>query len=132
MGRGGVVPFGILLARGPRASDINPFFEIDDTVLSPAAPKRSISQRIFYASITPAYHQTIWFRVPFEAVFLSLVGAIYRYSLQQSTSAWASRPTSGRASPAHLHDTLSQSFHGLIFHFRAARNLVHRRLEEAV
>jgi ligand-binding sensor domain-containing protein/signal transduction histidine kinase len=74
-------------------------------------------------NIAPAYYQTTWFRVLSVAVFLLLLGALYRLRLRQ-----VARQVRGRMEERHaereriardLHDTLLQSVQGLILKFHA-------------
>ena len=87
-------------------------------------------------SIAPAYYQTTWFRVSCGAAFLVLLWALYRLRLhqiaQQFNARLEERVNERTRIARELHDTLLQSFHGLMFRFQAARNIVLRRPEEAV
>ena len=90
----------------------------------------------FDFSIDPAYYQTAWFQASCVAAFLGLLWALYRYRLHQIAQEFNARldeRVDERTRIARdLHDTLLQSFHGLMFRFQAARNMVPRRPEEAV
>jgi signal transduction histidine kinase len=90
----------------------------------------------FDFSIAPAYYQTSWFRASCAAALLGLLWALYRYRLHQIAREFNARleeRLNERTRIAgELHDTLLQSFHGLMFRFQAARNIVLRRPEEAV
>lgn len=90
----------------------------------------------FDFSIAPAYYQTLWFQVSCAAAFLALFWALYRYRVLQIAREFNARleeRVNERTRIAReLHDTLLQSFHGLMFRFQAARNIVLRRPEEAV
>jgi signal transduction histidine kinase/ligand-binding sensor domain-containing protein len=87
-------------------------------------------------SIDPAYYQTIWFRGSCVAAFFALLWALYRYRLHQMALEFNARldeRVSERTRIAReLHDTLLQSFHGVLFRFQAARNLLPRRSDEAI
>ena len=87
-------------------------------------------------SITPAYYQTIWFGLTCAVAFLGLLWALYRYRLHQIAQRFNVRleeRVGERARIARdLHDTLLQSFHGLMFRFQAVRNMLPRRSEEAI
>ncbi len=72
-------------------------------------------------TIAPAYYQTMWFRVLSVAVFLLLLGALYKLRLRQ-----VARQVRVRVEERHaereriardLHDTLLQSVQGLILKF---------------
>jgi signal transduction histidine kinase len=86
-------------------------------------------------SIAPAYWQTTWFRLSCLAAFALLLWALYRLRLRQV--AWQFEMTlearvSERTHIAReLHDTLLQSFHGVLLRFQAATNLLPGRPEEA-
>ena len=90
----------------------------------------------FDFSIAPAYYQTTWFRALCAAAFLGLFWALYRYRLHEIAREFNARleeRVNERTRIAgELHDTLLQSFHGLMFRFQAARNIVLRRPDEAV
>jgi signal transduction histidine kinase/ligand-binding sensor domain-containing protein len=86
-------------------------------------------------SIDPAYYQTTWFRVSCVAVFLVLLWGIYRLRVQQLQHQFAigleARVNERTRIARDLHDTLLQSFHGLILRFQAATNLLPERPVEA-
>jgi signal transduction histidine kinase/ligand-binding sensor domain-containing protein len=90
----------------------------------------------FDFSIAPAYYQTAWFRASCAAAVLALFWLLYRYRVLQIAREFNARLEERvyeRTRIAReLHDTLLQSFHGLMFRFQAARNIVLRRPEEAV
>lgn len=86
--------------------------------------------------ILPAWYQTMWFRL---LAFLSLVFlgyAFYLLRMRQYAAAMRARfneRLDERIRIAReLHDTLLQSFHGLMLQFQAARNLLPRRPESAM
>jgi len=87
-------------------------------------------------NVPPAWYQTYWFRT---LCVLSLVGLIYfAYFLRLRQYAAATRARFNERLDERiriareLHDTLLQSFHGLMFQFQAARNLLPRRPESAM
>jgi len=86
-------------------------------------------------SVAPAWYQTNWFRVACVAVFLVLLWGIYRLRVQQLQHQFAiglEACVNERTRIARdLHDTLLQSFHGLILRFQAATNLLPERPVEA-
>ena len=90
----------------------------------------------FDFSIDPAYYQTAWFRASCVAVFLGLLWALHRYRLQQIAQQFNARldeRVNERTRIAReLHDTLLQSFHGLMFRYQAVRNMLPRRTDEAM
>jgi signal transduction histidine kinase/ligand-binding sensor domain-containing protein len=86
-------------------------------------------------SIAPAYYQTTWFRVSWVAVFLVLLWGIYRLRVRQLQHQFAigleARVNERTRIARELHDTLLQSFQGLILRFQAATNLLPERPVEA-
>jgi signal transduction histidine kinase/ligand-binding sensor domain-containing protein len=86
----------------------------------------------FDFSIDPAYYQTSWFRVSCAAAFLGLLWALYRYRLHQIAQQFNTRLDERTRIARDLHDTLLQSFHGLMFRYQAVRNMLPRRPEEAM
>src|SRR5262249_41766629 len=77
-------------------------------------------------SIAPAYYQTIWFRSAVVVAALALLWAAYRFRVRQVAYEFDTRlqeRVNERTRIARdLHDTLLQSFHGLLFRFQAATN----------
>jgi ligand-binding sensor domain-containing protein/signal transduction histidine kinase len=86
----------------------------------------------FDFSIDPAYYQTAWFQASCVAAFLGLLWALYRYRLHQIAQQFDARLDERTRIARELHDTLLQGFHGVIFRFQAARNMLPRRPEEAI
>ena len=79
-------------------------------------------------SILPAYYQTIWFRWSTAAACLLALSALYRLRLHQVGREFNAQ-IEGRVDERlrvarDLHDTLLQSFQGLIPVFQTARNLL--------
>ena len=87
-------------------------------------------------TVLPALYQTNWFRTLCAAVLLALLWAAYQMrvgQLQREFSARIEERVQERTRIAReLHDTLLQSFQGLMFSFQAARNLLPGRTEDAV
>ncbi len=86
--------------------------------------------------ILPAWYQTIWFRLV-AFLLLALLGyAFYLLRMRQYAAAMRARfneRLDERVRIAReLHDTLLQSFHGLMFQFQGARNLLPGRPESAM
>ena len=79
-------------------------------------------------SIDPAYYQTRWFQVSCVAVFLALIWALYRYRLHQMAQEFNMRleeRVGERTRIAReLHDTLLQSFQGLMLRFQVIDELL--------
>ena len=86
--------------------------------------------------ITPPWWRTNWFRALFAVVLLTLLWGAYQLRVRQLAALFNMRMeerVSERTRIARdLHDTLLQSFHGLLFRFQAARNMLPKRPEEAV
>ena len=90
----------------------------------------------FDFSIDPAYYQTTWFQASCAAAFLGLLWALYRYRLhqiaQQFNARLEERVNERTRIARELHDTLLQSFQGLMFRFQAVRNMLPERPQEAI
>jgi len=86
-------------------------------------------------SVAPAYYQTNWFRALCGALFLALLWATYqlrvRHLHKQFDITLEARVGERTRIARDLHDTLLQGFHGLVFRFQAARNMLPNRPEEA-
>ncbi len=86
-------------------------------------------------SIAPAYYQTNWFRALCACIFLALLWAAYQWRVRhlhkQFDMTMEARVGERTRIARDLHDTLLQSFHGLVFRFQAARNMLPTRPEEA-
>jgi len=89
----------------------------------------------FDFTITPAYYQTTWFRLKCVAGFLLLLGALYRLRLRQVARQFNMRleeRVGERTRIAReLHDTLLQSFQGVLLKFSAVRFLLPPGADEA-
>jgi signal transduction histidine kinase/ligand-binding sensor domain-containing protein len=87
-------------------------------------------------SIDPAFYQTNGFRALCAAVFLTLLWAAYEFRIRQLqrefNMASEARLNERMRIARELHDTLLQSFQGLMFSFQAARNLLPGRTAEAI
>jgi len=86
-------------------------------------------------SIAPAYYQTNWFRALCAVLALALVWAIYRIRVRQLRHDFAltleARVTERSSIARDLHDTLLQSFHGLMLRFQIVSELLPERPIEA-
>ncbi len=86
--------------------------------------------------IEPAFYQTAWFNGLYVLAGATMIWLVYRFRLRQMTARVNLRYTERLAERTRiareLHDTLLQSFHGLLFRFQAARNMLPRRPEEAI
>ena len=82
-------------------------------------------------SIAPAYYQTIWFRLMCVAAGLGFLWLLYQIrhrQLQREFSATLEARVEERTRIAReLHDTLLQSFQGLLLRFQSAANLLPAR-----
>jgi signal transduction histidine kinase len=85
--------------------------------------------------VAPAYYQTRWFRVMLFAGGVALLGAVYQLRVRQvrhQVNLRMEERVSERTRIARdLHDTLLQSFHGVVFRFQAAANVLPDRPSEA-
>jgi signal transduction histidine kinase/streptogramin lyase len=85
--------------------------------------------------VAPAYYQTNWFRALCAAFFLALAWAAYELRVRQLHKQFdmtlEARVGERTRIARDLHDTLLQSFHGLVFRFQAVRNMLPNRPEEA-
>ena len=89
----------------------------------------------FDFSITAAYYQTTWFRALCLAAFLLLLRELHRLRLHRLSREFNAR-LEGREDERlrvarDLHDTLLQSFQGLLLRFQAAINLLPGRAADA-
>ncbi len=86
-------------------------------------------------SVLPAFYQTNWFRSLCAVGFLALLWGIYQLRVQQLQRQFniglEARVNERTRIARELHDTLLQNFHGLMFQFQAASNLMLRRPDEA-
>jgi signal transduction histidine kinase/ligand-binding sensor domain-containing protein len=89
----------------------------------------------FDFSIAPAYYQTTWFRLSCAAAFLALLGALYQLRLRQVARQFNMRMeerVNERTRIARdLHDTLLQSFQGVLLKFHAVSFMLPDRPAEA-
>jgi signal transduction histidine kinase len=78
-------------------------------------------------SVAPAYWQTLWFRALCGAAFLGLLVLLYRWRVRQLARAFSmkldARVDERTRIARDLHDTLLQSFQGVVLQLRAARRL---------
>src|SRR5208283_910842 len=85
--------------------------------------------------ILPAFYQTNWFRALCATVFLALLWAAYQLRVRQLAAQFNMRLEERVAERTRiardLHDTVLQSFQGLVFRFQAARYQLPDRPEEA-
>ncbi len=86
-------------------------------------------------NVAPAYYQTYWFRLLCVGAVLLLLWMLYQLRLKQMQRefhmALEARVDERTRIARELHDTLLQSFNGLLLRFQAVSNLLPRRPEEA-
>ena len=79
-------------------------------------------------SVAPAYWQTNWFRAACIAAFAALLWALYRLRMQQLARAFHmtvdARVTERTRIARDLHDTLLQSFQGLLLRFQTVSEML--------
>jgi signal transduction histidine kinase len=89
----------------------------------------------FDFSIEPAYWQTNWFRALCVVAFAALLFGLYRLRVRQLRQRFAltleTRVAERTRIARDLHDTLLQSFHGLLLRFQTVLELMPRRPAEA-
>jgi signal transduction histidine kinase/ligand-binding sensor domain-containing protein len=85
--------------------------------------------------IPPAWYQTNWFRAACVAAFLALVWGIHELRVRQLAAQFnmrlEERIRERTRIARDLHDTLLQSFQGLVFRFQGALNQLPNRPEKA-
>jgi signal transduction histidine kinase/ligand-binding sensor domain-containing protein len=86
-------------------------------------------------SIAPAWYQSNWFRAACGATFLLLLWLVYQLRLRQLRHQFSigleARVNERTRIARDLHDTLLQSFHGLLLRFQTVYALLPSRPEEA-
>jgi signal transduction histidine kinase/ligand-binding sensor domain-containing protein len=89
----------------------------------------------FAFQIVPVFWRTWWFRLALVVVGVSLVAALYRLRVQQITRQFdaglEARVSERTRIARELHDTLLQTFQGVLIHFQAATNLLPGRPDDA-
>jgi signal transduction histidine kinase/ligand-binding sensor domain-containing protein len=87
-------------------------------------------------SIAPAYYQTTWFRTASVVALLALLWTVYRFRLRYLANAFNlrldERVNERTRIARELHDTLLQSFQGLMLRFQTARDLLPAHPAKAV
>jgi ligand-binding sensor domain-containing protein/signal transduction histidine kinase len=93
------------------------------------------SEAVISLEVDPVFWQTWWFRAFCVAAFLALLWALYQLRLRQVAQQFnlrlEERVGERTRIARELHDTLLQSFHGLLFCFQAVSNLLPSRPAEA-
>ncbi|HXT26877.1 MAG TPA: two-component regulator propeller domain-containing protein [Candidatus Eisenbacteria bacterium] len=94
-----------------------------------------VSEAAVGFEVEPTVWQTWWFRTISAALILLLAWCVYLYRLRQLAKEFnirlEERIRERTRIARDLHDTLLQSFHGLLFRLQAARNLFPGRPAEA-
>jgi signal transduction histidine kinase/ligand-binding sensor domain-containing protein len=82
-------------------------------------------------SVAPAYYQTTWFRLSCAAAFLALLAGLYQLRLRQVAQRFnvrmEERVNERTRIARDLHDTLLQSFQGVLMKFSAVSYLIPER-----
>jgi signal transduction histidine kinase len=82
-------------------------------------------------SIAPAYYQTTWFRISCVAAFLVLLWGLYRLRIKELQHQFAigleARVNERTRIARELHDTLLQSFQGLMLRFQTVDEMLPAR-----
>ncbi len=86
-------------------------------------------------TILPAFYQTTWFRLLCVAAFLSALWSLYKFRVEhlarQFNMMLEARVGERTRIARELHDTLLQSFHGLLLRFQTVDNMLPDRPIEA-
>jgi signal transduction histidine kinase/ligand-binding sensor domain-containing protein len=89
----------------------------------------------FAFQIAPVFWRTLWFRATILGCGILLVTGLYRLRVRQLTRqfnvALDARVAERTRIARELHDTLLQTFHGVLIHFQAATNLLPARPDDA-
>jgi signal transduction histidine kinase/ligand-binding sensor domain-containing protein len=95
----------------------------------------SESEAVVGFEVEPTLSQTWWFRTSSAALLLLLVSCVYLYRLHRLAKEFnirlEERVGERNRLARELHDTLLQSFQGLLLRFQAASNLLSTRPQEA-
>jgi ligand-binding sensor domain-containing protein/signal transduction histidine kinase len=87
-------------------------------------------------TILPPWWATWWFRTACVVAFFALLWGIYQLRVhevqREFNIGFEARLNERTRIARELHDTLLQNFHGLLFQFQAARNLMPRRTDDAM
>jgi signal transduction histidine kinase len=90
---------------------------------------------VFSITQMPFFYQTRWFGATIGGLVILLVVGTYRTRVHQMSRAMSARFDERLAERTRvardLHDTLLQTFHGVLFHFQAAVNMLPDRPAEA-
>ena len=86
---------------------------------------------VYYITQQPYFYETGWFRLATLMAGLLLLWGLYRLRLRQAAARLEGRLAERSRIARELHDTLLQSFQGVVFLFQGARNLLPARPDEA-
>jgi signal transduction histidine kinase len=78
----------------------------------------------FDFSIDPRYYQTAWFKIACVAAFLTVLWGVYRLRLHQIAQVFNARLGERTRIARELHDTLLQSFQGLMLRLQVVDDLL--------
>src|SRR5260370_26314980 len=83
----------------------------------------------------PYFYETPWFRALCAMAFMAMIGAVYHFRLRQLRHQFnmtlEARVSERTRIPRALHDTLLQTFRGLLLHFQTGIDLLPGRPAEA-
>ena len=86
-------------------------------------------------SVDPAYYQIVWFRAGVVVAFCAVLWGLHRYRLHQMAQVFDARMEARVGERTRiareLHDTLLQSFQGVLLKFSAIKYMMRNRPEEA-
>lgn len=89
----------------------------------------------FAFRVVPVFWRTWWFQISVVAVGLSMLVVMFRFRVRQLTRQFnlglEARVSERTRIARDLHDTLLQSFQGVLIHFHAATNLLPGRPDDA-
>jgi signal transduction histidine kinase len=87
-------------------------------------------------TIPPTFYQTLWFRLLCVVVLFTGIWILFQWRIRrmqvQFNAGLEERIGERTRIARELHDTLLQSFHGLMFQYQAARNMLPRNTEAAI
>ncbi|MBV8865267.1 MAG: hypothetical protein JO210_07695 [Acidobacteriaceae bacterium] len=87
-------------------------------------------------TVTPTWYETSWFRACCMATASLLLWMLYQFRINRIARQFQMELEASLAERTRiareLHDTLLQSFHGLMFRFQAARNMLPQRPQQAL
>jgi ligand-binding sensor domain-containing protein/two-component sensor histidine kinase len=91
----------------------------------------SVRNATFTFEVDPLFWQTWWFRVSLVTGCIIIVASLHHFRVTRVSARFEERMNERARIARELHDTLLQNFHGLMFQFQAASNLMLRKPDEA-